>query len=187
MQSVVVHSHWQLVVLVDVVLVLDVVVVVLVVDVVVGGAVVLLKFRVMFVILVMLRSIMTDTNGSVVFETLTSLSLLVVVVLEVLVVELVEVVVVVVVSVVVDVVLVVVVAVMGQIGGRHAPSPVKRVWYSGHEQMLVETRRGGVQESHGMPRNWPLLEPSMPASTASPPAPGSRTAKVAAATARRER
>lgn len=83
-----------------------------------------------------------------------------------------------VVIVVVDVVVVVVVdevdvAVSGQIGGRQEPSPLKRVWYAGHEQTPAEARRGEVPVSHGVPCSAVSVAAT----------PGSSAAKAAAAAA----
>lgn len=97
---------------------------------------------------------------------------------------------VVVVDVVVVLVIVVDVAVIGQIGGRQEPSPVKRVWYAGHAQMSAEVRRGEVAASHAWP--WPRKMLPSPLSTAqvvagasgaagTASAPGSSKANAAAA------
>lgn len=167
LQRGVVNSHWQLVVLVELVLVevVVVLVVVLVVKVVVFNCGV--AFTVVFVVLVQFKTMSTITNGVVVFDWFVAFGS-VVKVMVVVDVVVVEVVVVVVVDVVVVVVVVVVVCVIGQRGGRHIPSPVKRVSYSGHSQ--VAARRGDAQCCQGVPWSSSFVQGSCDALGNSPSA-----------------
>jgi len=139
-------------VLVDVVEVEVVVVLVEVVDVEDASVVVLLSFTVKFVVLLRLAISSSSMRRS--WSSNVPLDMLLIFSME-RVMAVVDIAVCVVI-VDVDVVVVVVVyevdvAVSGQIGGRQEPSPLKRVWYAGHEQIPAEARRGEVPVSHGVP------------------------------------